>query len=646
MAARQAVQNPHAGDGYAAGDGKSDKDKPYTLPMVGATPKEVLIAGVTGGPIGLALNLLSDNAIGHAKAFEQWWGIRHINNLLDKASTPQWLARQSWWRQFDYHPEISNRYPELIQAGKTHAEAIQSIKEEVMQAMKARHLDIARNNFNKTLKPHWQLIGKATDATAAYARLIDEELKADSPAFLKLKETDFLKKLGMPEDAAKTYVKQATEPGLKSFFDEIKAAAEKNASTATALERQLAQFHTNAEALGIKSAEDFARNYEYKVPDLRSELTGHNVEQALDGLEGKIAHLEAKEGTLAPAEGKLLNSLRALRDRMNCSQSMGHYEQKALLHAEMRASELKPLGRMYTQFWSQLRSLFGGEAAIGGMVSHGGLGGRLFGAVFGSMFMVAPAVHAASEAKKGDKKAAFFENFIGFGLFNLFGWEVGRHLLNSTKLIEKLLGRHSLKHPFAFLKYVPIIGEGLGRKVGQATHPALGSLLGNNMLGRWLGRMTLAGFITEIIAMFIFGGQFEKMGNWVSHKIFGKPAPKEPDQNKKDKSPTTAPQGLPASGSAALAGNYPPVAGAAYPTMSSMPSYAPSSPASSSGLSGGYYPPPTGAAIANQGFSPATTSYPLPQSGLQPGVQDILNNPLYQQSTNAANYFNNSPPGA
>jgi hypothetical protein len=659
MLARQAMQNPHAGDGYATGDGGQDKrDKPYTLPMVGATPKEVLIAGAVGGPIGLALNLLSDNAIGHAQAIENWWGVRHVNGLLDKTSAPHWLAKQDWWRQFDYYPEISAKYPELItkftETGKTpvqaHTEAIQTIKEEVMQSMKERHLKVAQKAFNSRLQSHWGLTGRGVDATEAYQKLIHEELKAGSSTFAKLEKTHrigLLEKLGLNREAAEAYLEQA-EP--KTLFDEMKAAFEKikldpTSANLSDAEKISGQLYHNAEALGIKTSEDFAKRCKISLPDLSKPVTGHSFEQVLDGLHTKIEYLETK-GALAPAENKVLGSLRALRDRMSCSQSMGHYEQKALLHAEMRAARLKPLGRVYAQFWSQLRSLFGGEAAIGGLINSAqrGLGGRLFGAIFGSMFMVAPAVHAATEAKKGEKKAAFFENFIGFGLFNMFGWEVGRHLLNSTKLVEKLLGRHAIKHPFSFLKYVPVIGEGLGRKVGGAAGPVLGGLLGNNPIGRWFGRMTAAGLITELIAMFIFGNQFQKIGEWLSHKIFGKPTPKEPDgKNKPPAAPPPgfpAPAGTPGAMGAMPAGLYP-AGGSGYPSSLPPPMPYASAPAAPLPSATGGYHPPTGVPMAGQGFPPSMGGNPLP-----PGMQEVLTNPLYQQSTNAVNYFNRQPPGS
>jgi hypothetical protein len=100
----------------------------------------------------------------------------------------------------------------------------------------------------------------------------------------------------------------------------------------------------------------------------------------------------------------------------------------------------------------------------------------------------------ARNAEPGDKVAAFFYNLLGFGLGNFVGWEIGKQILNRTEIIMKLLPNIGAKHLLGPLKFLPL-----------------------------LGRITIGGFITEIIAMFILSKPFEMAGEWIANLIFGKP---------------------------------------------------------------------------------------------------------------------------
>ena len=174
------------------------------------------------------------------------------------------------------------------------------------------------------------------------------------------------------------------------------------------------------------------------------------------------------------------------------------YKSQAELTAELSAKGVGPVGRSARSFVNYIQRIMSGETA--GMAGKGFLtkatgvfGPALMGALlFGFSFQ------SAKNAQPGERKQAFWHNLLGQQIFNFIGWEFGRKALYSMKF-KKILGRFAKKTPLAYLRHIPFVGG-------------------------MIGGVSLGGIATELTAMFIFGSLAQKVGEKISHLIFGKPS--------------------------------------------------------------------------------------------------------------------------
>lgn len=638
MALQALQQNPN-GDQLNLANGADDKKKKGwmswgpTIPGIGCTFPELGVAAGTGAVLGTAVQLISDNAIEHAKSLQSFPGFQQINGVLGKMSAPKWLAERDFWQYINY-------YPKYHVPGDATASA-----DKALQAMKGRSLERAVPNFESKLKPHWRLWGKSADSVSSYGKLL-QDIQPHAAALQESHALRFFKDLGLQDEAAKEFAKENPE-SLYQFLEhasqQTKTSGFKNLPEAMQLQhRANAGIYDGLKTQGVKDAAGLKNRLNLKFIDVtkKGNLTAANFNPIVDGLHAKIEFLEKRKKELEAAssklgkeDAKLLYSLKGLRDRLHggVKEFLGStYRDKALLQTQMREAKLGPIGRAYVLAFSHLRSIFGGETMTRGLVTKteeaakGGLKGRLPGMILGSLigaaFIIGPAIHAGNEAKPGEKKASFFENFIGFGIFNMAGWELGRHFMDSTKVVERALGRHSLKHPLGLLSFLP------------------------GPVGRFFGGISLAGFVTELSAMFIFGAGFEQLGNWFSHKLFGKPSPPD-DQNAKTQAAQSnqlpisanvagmkAAQQVQASGYGATPPPYP----APMPYSPPAPYPMPQTAYNSYGNTSGYGAPLPAASPPSSGMAGMPKGMPNMASP-SPDVQAVLQDPAFQRTTRYLN---------
>lgn len=267
---------------------------------------------------------------------------------------------------------------------------------------------------------------------------------------------------------------------------EMKAAYEK-------LVKDLGGKHPNF--LDEKSWKDMTirtieANPQKSIPE---ELAAHHY------LTKQFEHLDAKKGK-NKAEQALHKLLRQTKESAGSISELYSplYESQAKLTAELSAKGVGPVGRTFRSFTNYLHRIFRGDTMGMGAKGFlakgmGMLGPALMGAfVFGFSFQ------SAKNAKDGENIQAFFHNLLGQQIFNFIGWEFGRKLLNAVGF-RNILGRFAKKTPLALLRHIPMIG-GL------------------------IGGATLGGIATELAAMIVFGGIMQKVGEKISHAIFGKPS--------------------------------------------------------------------------------------------------------------------------
>jgi hypothetical protein len=659
MALQALQQNPN-GDQFNSLNGPDDKKKKGwmswgpSIPGVGCTFPELGAAAGAGAVLGTAIHMISENAIDHAQSLQGFVGVRQVNDLLGKMSAPGWLAKSDFWQYLNYYPKYH-----------VPGDPVQSANN-ALQAMKVRSLQRVVPNFESKLKPHWRLWGKSADASSSYNKLL-QDIQGHMPELQERHKVRFFQDLGMDQDAAREAAQK--EPG--SLYHELKGSVDfVEKDDLKALEGKLKDKNLNdsdkkylndlkekhlknvnvineLKKQGVEDVTSFNDRVHLKLVDVvKTAKEGHptagDFHRIVDNLHAKIDFLEDKKkvtnGKLSNEEAKLLYSMKGFRDRLQggVKEFLGSsYRDKALLQARMRKAELGPIGRAYVLAFSHLRSIFGGETMTGGLMNKaerlgkGGLPQIILGSLFGAAFIIGPAIHAANEAKPGEKKASFFENFIGFGIFNMAGWELGRHFMDSTKLVERGLGRHSLKHPLGFMRFLPGVGH-------------------------FFGTITLAGFVAELSAMFIFGAGFEQLGNWVSHKLFGKPSPPDDQESKAQAAQSNQ---LPASANVAgmkaaqqaqsgMSAGY---ADPPPPYPMPMP-YSPPAPYTNTGIppqtayssygnpAAGYTtpPPPYSATPPSGGVSGLPKGMPaMPSSS--PDVQAILQDPAFQKTTRYLN---------
>lgn len=267
-----------------------------------------------------------------------------------------------------------------------------------------------------------------------------------------------------------------------------------------------------------------------KNPEIIKRLGGHtSFEKFMEAATREV-------GTLAKgtkAEQKLAKTIRGLGQQIkgkNNLYSPLFRDQARLVHL-LEKEGVGPIGRSAAMGMNYLHRIFGGEmlkdsmsfmkkggnasAAAAASVTPGaqaavnatekgliggskGLFGKLFGPFLAGAMIIGQSFAKAKKAPEGEKGRTFFHDFIGTGIGQFIGWEFGRKVLNSFGIVPKLLGGAARKLPFGFLSKVPLL--------------------------KVISGVTLGGVVTEMLAMFVIAGLFQKVFEGISHKIFGTPS--------------------------------------------------------------------------------------------------------------------------
>lgn len=226
------------------------------------------------------------------------------------------------------------------------------------------------------------------------------------------------------------------------------------------------------------------------------------VAKALHGLENVTAVQsmlpKMAEVAKAPPKGisKLLDGLFRRTRGLENFYMHTYREQHALM--EHLGPGVGPVGRIYAGMMNYMRRMFGGDTLTTGFAKGGhaagetkSLMGKLFGPFLSGGLVIGFALGEAKKAEgPGEKVKAFFHNLLGTGIGMLMGMEIGRKLINGSGIILRLMPK-------------------LGQRI-LFTLPLL-------------GKVTWGGFITEMLAMFVLSVPFQRAGEWISNRIFGKP---------------------------------------------------------------------------------------------------------------------------
>ncbi len=209
-------------------------------------------------------------------------------------------------------------------------------------------------------------------------------------------------------------------------------------------------------------------------------------------------------------EASIYQRLRGAYNRIDGLKShyISVYKGQKTLRDTLKAGQVGPVGRILADVGNSTRRLLSGST-FGQKLSKTPFLNMFTPALMGA-FTMGQAFTMASKAEEGDKLASFSHEFLGFGVGNLLGWEMGRRFLNKFGIVDKAMGFFNKSHWAEkiaiqiprFLQKIPFIGPKL-----QAV--------------KW--GITLVGFAAEMGAMFVTGHYLQKGGEWVSHAIFGKP---------------------------------------------------------------------------------------------------------------------------
>jgi hypothetical protein len=229
----------------------------------------------------------------------------------------------------------------------------------------------------------------------------------------------------------------------------------------------------------------------------------------------------SKISNKTPAQKILHKRLLNLKERISGLNEyyLPLYKEQTALSARLQFKGTGPVGRTFANGINYLKRIFNGDTlrmsgntAVEGTtrtafqqvkstLSKFALPGLAGALIFGA------SIKKAGKAKDGEKTQTFFHDFLGTAIGNFIGWEFGRKMLNSFQFSNKLLGKHALNTlPRIFGRTIP-----------------------------FLGTITLGGFVTEILAMFVVGGLFQNIAEKISDAIFGKPS----EESLKGKSTST-----------------------------------------------------------------------------------------------------------
>lgn len=234
---------------------------------------------------------------------------------------------------------------------------------------------------------------------------------------------------------------------------------------------------------------------------------------------------DEKIKTIAAGDKKLTKVLTGLRQQIKGKSNVYKpiVESEARLLHEMEQKGVGPVGRHVAIMFHRMQRIFGGETMKGSLPGMGkklveggtastvageaatGISGflkkqssGLFGPALAGLLIIGQSFAKAHKAPQGEKTKTFFHDFLGTGLGQFLGWEVGHKILGATGLPEKVLGKWAAKLPLGFLSKVPVL--------------------------RAVAGVTLGGTLFELGSMLVIGSIFQKIMEKVSHRIFGKPS--------------------------------------------------------------------------------------------------------------------------
>lgn len=239
-----------------------------------------------------------------------------------------------------------------------------------------------------------------------------------------------------------------------------------------------------------------------KNPDIIKRLGHHrSFEKFLHAAETELKALATQSGKDGQALRKTLNGL---KNQISGKKSLYAplLENQAKLAHQLEKQGVGPVGRAFASMYNYTHRVFGGELVkdgLPGAMKRNGVAAKMLGPLLMGVMLLGQSFAKARKAQDGEKVKTFFHDFLGIGLGNFIGWEMGRKILGSTGIVQKALGSWARKAPFKLLSFLPLVGK-------------------------FLGRVTLAGFATEMIAMFAVGSLFQKGFEKIAHRIFGKPS--------------------------------------------------------------------------------------------------------------------------
>ncbi len=477
---------------------------PPLLTELFPTPPEMLMGAGVGLVLGNSLKWLSSEKqmLGVAKALDKPFGYSGISDFLKKIHLPQSMQNWPMVRELGMHLETPGRNAPFA---KTPADS--------MAMMEKRHLEA-------TMKPYFKL---------------QEALRKPEKKFWQSQarfDASVLEKKAQLAGLTRAIEGHADYPGLKSytnFSDLVK-------NTGTLYEK------INENGKGIET----------------------RVNPHLEKRQQALSALIKESHTLPPQDFKAQKTaletevkvLKSVHDYVEGKESFYKpmYEGSAKLHHMLREAEIGPVGKAYASSVYYLTRIFGGDAmqmnhffgksaattAEAAAIKGAGFlkNIRFLGPMAAGALIIGASFHKAAQAKDGEKTQSFFHDFFGAGIANFVGWELGRRILAPSRIVEWGLGRFGQRtNPLKFMTYLPFIGHRFSNKVasltGMGAESTLAKVLGNHTLGRWFGKVTLTGFAGEMIPLLVFGTLFQKVGERIAHKIFGKPSEEKAEDAKK-----------------------------------------------------------------------------------------------------------------
>lgn len=473
--AQQQVADPNAGDAVSILPG----------------PKELAI-GAVGGVItasALAASVGTDNFNGPLTKFAQWIdkvrGVRHLSQWMDKQY--KHAAGKGGLREVTH-------YTAAVKTPLTNDPKVwEKYAHQTVTEMENRQVKMVMEDFPKRFNSK-----KNDDALRkSYQKFLKDDADHIIEAYNKHVQNNFSNKInGLPvntEDYAKVVNgRDARLLTNKNFFD-----------------------FSDTKAAWLKSPDNLT------------------FDKSLNQVKAQIHYLENVKEKLTPDEKKILQKLRGFKESVSGVRShfKPGYEAQARLTAKLAADGTGPVGRTIAMGGQYLQRIFNGDTMrMGGK----GFFGSLLGPAMAGGFIFGQSIQKASKAQKGEKTETFFHDFFGTGISNFVGWELGRKWLNAAGAKKKILGRFSTIRPFDNVVggHLPIVGERFGKLVGNPLVKTFGEnfftkgvrgILGTG-LGGFAARLSLGGLATEIVAMLVFGTAFQKVGEGISHLIFGKPS--------------------------------------------------------------------------------------------------------------------------